>query len=227
LACLLALGTWQVQRLAWKEGLIAGINSRMNGAPLALAEVEKKFAETGDVDYLPVTLTGTVLQNREQYFLTTHEGQSGWNVYSPLQLIDQRIIMLNRGFVPYDLRDPAKRGESQAEGDAAITGLARNPLLKKPSSITPENDPSKNIWYWKDLRSMAANAGVEPERLVPFFVDDWTDRQSGTLPVTRTTIISLPNNHLQYAVTWYGLAAALLGVWAFMTFRRPLAVHPA
>lgn len=226
-ACLLALGTWQVQRLGWKENLIASIDERMKSAPLSLAEIEKQFAETGDVDYRPVSLGGTILVDHEQYFLSTHQGQSGWNVYAPLQLPDQRIVMLNRGFVPYDLRDPAKRGGIQPSGDVQIIGLARNPLSGKPSSIIPENDPAKNTWYWKDLRSMAANAGVAQERLLPFFVDDWTEYAPGSLPVTRTTIVSLPNNHLQYAITWYGLAAALAGVWSFVIFRRQAAVGAA
>jgi surfeit locus 1 family protein len=220
LAILLALGTWQVKRLAWKEGLITSIETRMKSAPLPLAEVEKRFAETGDVDYVPVALTGALAPAGEQYFLSTHEGESGWNIYAPLQLSDQRVVMLNRGFVPYDLRDPAKRPGANPAGVVNVTGLARNALAAKPSSITPENDPAKNVWYWKDLASMAENARVPQDKLLPFFVDDWTEQKSGALPVTRTTIISLPNNHLQYAITWYGLAAALAGIWAVMTFRR-------
>jgi surfeit locus 1 family protein len=220
LAILVALGAWQVKRLAWKEGLIASIESRMKGEPMPLAEVEKRFAETGDVDYVPVALTGTLAPRGEQYFLSTHEGESGWNIYAPLQLSDQRVVMLNRGFVPYDLREPVKRPSTDTTGFISVTGLARNALSAKPSSITPENDPAKNVWYWKDLQSMAGNAGVPQDKLLPFFVDDWTKRKRGALPVTRTTIISLPNNHLQYAITWYGLAAALAGVWAVMTLRR-------
>jgi surfeit locus 1 family protein len=218
LAILMALGTWQVRRLAWKEGLIASIGARMAGAPEPLSAVEEKFRARGDVDYLPVTLAGTVLNEREQFFLSTHDGQSGWNIYAPLQLVDGRALMLNRGFVPYELRDPAKRPGSQPDGIQAITGLARNPLASKPSSMTPDNDSKSNTWYWKDLSGMAANAGVAQDRLLPFFVDDWSERSA--LPVARTTIVSLPNNHLQYAVTWYGLAAALAGVWCVMTFRR-------
>jgi surfeit locus 1 family protein len=220
LAALLALGTWQVKRLAWKEGLIASIEARTKGAPVSLAELEKRFSETGDVDYVPVALSGAVTPGSEQYFLATHDGESGWDIFAPLQLPDQRVVMLNRGFVPYDLRDPAKRPGTDIIGTVNVTGLARNALAAKPSSITPENDPAKNVWYWKDLRAMAQSAGVPPDRLLPFFVDDWTAREGGALPVTRTTIISLPNNHLQYAITWYGLAAALAGVWAVMTFRR-------
>jgi surfeit locus 1 family protein len=220
LAILISLGTWQVRRLAWKEGLIASIETRMAGAPEPLLAVEQKFRSQGDVDYFPVRLAGTVLNEHEQYFLSTHDGQSGWNIYAPLQLEDGRVLMLNRGFVPYELRDPAKRSGSQPEDIQTITGLARNPLAGKPSSITPDNDAKSNTWYWKDLSGMAANADVAPDRLLPFFVDDWSEGKSAALPVTRTTIVSLPNNHLQYAFTWYGLAAALAGVWGALVWRR-------
>jgi surfeit locus 1 family protein len=214
------LGTWQVKRLAWKEGLIAEIEMRMKSPPEPLASIEDRYKTAGDVDYFPVSLSGTVQNAQEQYFLSTYDGQSGWNIYAPLQLADGRIVMLNRGFVPYDLRDPAKRPASRAEGVQSISGLARNPLNGKPSSITPDNDAKSNTWYWKDLSGMAANAQVPADKLLPFFVDDWTQENAGQLPVTRTTIVSLPNNHLQYALTWYGLAAALAGVWGAMVFRR-------
>ena len=220
LAFLMALGTWQVRRLAWKEALVASIDTRMKSAPLPLEEIEAQFKASGDVDYTPVTLTGSVLNEGEQYFLSTFNGQSGWSIYAPLRLADGRFVILNRGFVPYDQRDPAKRPGSQPLGTENITGLARNPLAAKPSSIMPENDTKSNTWYWKDLDGMAVNAGVDKTLLLPFFVDDWSEEPPGTLPVTKTTIVDLPNNHLQYAVTWYGLALALAGVWAVFSLRR-------
>jgi surfeit locus 1 family protein len=213
IAILLTLGTWQMQRLAWKEALLTSIETRMSSAPEPLAAVEDRFRQSGDVDYYPVKLTGTFLNEGEQYFLSTFAGQSGWNIYTPLQLPDRRTVMVNRGFVPYDLRDPTKRPQSIPTGLVDINGLARNALGGKPSSLTPENDPKSNTWYWKDLSGMAKSAGVEANELLPFFVDDWSQNAADALPRTRTTIVSLPNNHLQYAITWYGLAAALAGVW--------------
>lgn len=227
LAILLALGTWQVKRLAWKEALIVSIESRMAAAPEPLEAIEKRFKETGDVDYYPVTLSGTFQNQGEQYFLSTFNGESGWNVYTPLQLADGRVLMFNRGFVPYDLRDPAKRPQSELSDSVQLTGLARNPLTGKPSSITPENDPKSNTWYWKDLSGMAVNAAIARDKLLPFFIDAWPGSQAGTLPVAGTTLVSLPNNHLQYAVTWYGLAAALLGVWGVLVFRKKPSVASA
>ncbi len=210
---LLALGTWQVQRLQWKEALIATISERIHAAPLPLADIEAKLATGADVDYWPVIAQGRFLHRGERHFLATHDGQSGFFVYTPLQLVDGRIVFVNRGFVPYDLKDPAKRQEGQVEGEVSVTGLARDPLAEKPSSIVPDNDPAQNIFFWKDVEAMAASAGLpEGMEVLPFFIDAGTAPNPGGWPVGGVTLIELPNNHLQYAVTWYGLAAALAGV---------------
>lgn len=213
---LLALGTWQVQRLYWKGDLLQTIDRRTHSAPVRLAEVEKRFAASGDVDYMPVTASGTFLHQGERHFFATWEGQSGFDVFTPLHLEDGRFVLINRGFVPYDLKDAAKRPQSQGAGQVTVTGLARNPLPAKPSMMLPDNDPRKNIFYWKDRDAMAASAGLPAGAgLVPFFIDANAAPNPGGLPVGGVTIIDLPNSHLQYAVTWFGLAAALAGVLIF------------
>lgn len=210
---LVGLGTWQVERLQWKEGLLQTIDQRTHEAPAPLATVESQFASTGDVDYVPVTVTGTFLHKGERHFFATWEGVAGFNVYTPMQLDDGRFVLVNRGFVPYDLKDAAKRPQGQVAGSVTITGLARNPLDGKPSMMLPDNDVAKNIFYWKDRDVMAASAGLPAgAKLLPFFIDADKTPNPGGLPVGGVTIIDLPNNHLQYAVTWYGLAAALAGV---------------
>ncbi|TIU37138.1 MAG: SURF1 family protein, partial [Mesorhizobium sp.] len=108
-AILIGLGTWQVQRLHWKEDLLATIDKRTHSAPLPLADVEQQFAASHDVDYTPVTVTGTFLHQGERHFFSTWQGDSGFNVYTPLQLEGGRFVLVNRGFVPYDLKDPARR----------------------------------------------------------------------------------------------------------------------
>ncbi|MER8398492.1 SURF1 family protein [Mesorhizobium sp. M1348] len=218
---LLALGTWQVQRLHWKEGLLQTIDQRTHSAPVPLAEVEKRFAATSDVDYTPATVTGTFLHQGERHFLATWEGQSGFDVFTPLQLDDGRFVLINRGFVPYDFKDPAKRPQGQVTGEVTVTGLARNPLPAKPSMMLPDNDPQKNIFYWKDRDAMASSAGLPAgAALVPIFIDANATANPGGLPVGGVTVIDLPNSHLQYAITWYGLAAALAGV-LISWLRRP------
>ncbi|WP_164747036.1 SURF1 family protein, partial [Mesorhizobium sp. M1A.F.Ca.IN.020.03.1.1] len=142
-AILLGLGTWQVQRLHWKEGLIDTIDKRTHAAPLPLTDVEKEFAATHDVEYTPVTVTGTFLHQGERHFFATWEGDTGFNVYTPLRLDDGRFVLVNRGFVPYDLKDPAKRKQGEVAGTVTVTGLARNPLPEKPSMMLPDNDVAK------------------------------------------------------------------------------------
>ncbi len=218
LAILVALGTWQVNRLQWKEALIARIDARMQAAPVSLGEAEKTFAETGDVDYMPVTLSGRFEHGGEQHFFATHQGASGYYLYTPLRLADGRAVFVNRGFVPYDRKDAATRPEGQVAGEVTITGMARNPLPEKPSSVY-ENDPVKNIYYWKDREAMAKAVGLDPALLLPFFLDAGDAPNPGGWPVGGVTLVSLPNNHLQYAVTWYGLALALAGVWGVWTWQ--------
>lgn len=220
-AVLLALGTWQVQRLVWKEGLIAAIDTRVASQPRPLADIEAMLADTGDVDYWPVTVAGTFHHEGERHFFATHKGQSGYFVYAPLEMDDGRFVFVNRGFVPFDRKEATSRAEGQVEGRQEIAGLARNRLDEKPNSFMPDNDPSINIFYWKDLDVMAQTSGVgAPGDYLPFFIDADATPNPGGLPVGAVTLIELPNSHLQYAITWYGLAAALAGVLGVWLWRR-------
>jgi surfeit locus 1 family protein len=219
LVILLSLGTWQLNRLQWKEHLLAEIAERRHAPPVDIAAIEARAASGQDVDYVPVTLTGTFDHTREQYFFATDDGAVGYFVYTPLVLADGRAVMLNRGFVPDPLKDPAKRAEGQVEGQVTITGLARDRLTEKPSWLVPENEPAKQLYFWKDLDAMAANAGVAKDRLLPFFVDADATPNPGGWPKGGVTQFDLPNNHLSYAFTWYGLAAVLVVV-SVLAFRR-------
>jgi surfeit locus 1 family protein len=219
-AALVALGTWQLHRLHWKEGLLATIDQRIHSAPRPLSEIERIFARTHDVEYLPVTATGTFLHQDERHFLATWQGDAGFDIYTPLKLDDGRYLFVNRGFVPYDRKDPAARAQGQVKGEVTVTGLARDPLSEKPSFIVPENQPAKNMFYWKDLSAMAASAGLPADKVLPFFVDANNAPNPGGLPVGGVTLINLPNNHFQYALTWYGLALVLLVVVAIRLRER-------
>lgn len=220
LALLLSLGTWQVQRLHWKEQLLADMTERRAAAPVALEEIEATAAKGDDIEYRPVTVSGVFANNRERHFFATWHGQTGYYVYTPLQLADGRFLFVNRGFVPFEAKEPEMRKQGQLTGQQTVTGLARAKLAGKPSSIVPDNDLVKNIFYWKDLDVMASSADIPADRLVPFFVDAGDAPNPKGLPIGAVTQFDLPNNHLQYAVTWYGLALALVGVALFAVFRR-------
>ena len=216
---LVALGTWQMQRLAWKEDLLAAIAERRAAPPASLREIESLAASGADVDYRTVRLQGRFLHDRERHFFTTWNGQPGFAVYTPLTLADGRMLFVNRGFVPYERKAAETRAAGQEMGEVTITGLARARLATKPSFILPDNEPAKNIYYWKDLAGMIRDDGLDPDRVLPFFVDADATPNPGGLPIGGITLIDFPNNHLQYALTWYGLAAALLGMTVVFILR--------
>ncbi|MGV3548315.1 SURF1 family protein [Rhizobium sp.] len=219
LVILLSLGTWQLERRQWKEHLLAEIEARRNAPPATLAEVEKRAADGADIDYLPMAVSGTFDHAREQYFFATDDGQVGYYIYTPLRLADGRTLFVNRGFVPDAMKDPATRMAGQGEGPVTVTGLARTKLAEKPSWVVPENEPAKKLYFWKDLDAMAADAGVAGDKLVSLFLDADATPNPGGWPKGGVTQLDLPNNHLNYAFTWYGLAAVLVVV-SVLAFRR-------
>lgn len=218
-AILVSLGTWQVQRLFFKQTLIATISERRAAAPLPLEKIEALKAAGIDVEYRRVSVRGRFDHSRERYFLATLDGQPGFHVYTPMMLEDGRALFVNRGFVPEALRDPVTRKVGQIEGKITIDGFVRQKLKAKPGSMVPDNDLAKNLYFWKDLDSMASSAGLARDRVVGFFVDAAPNRDPTLLPKGGVTIFDLPDNHLQYAITWYGLALAL-SVIAFLASRK-------
>lgn len=223
-ALLIGLGSWQVQRLAWKEGLISTIEERISADPIPLETVLRMLDADEEIEYRPVEFAGRFAHAHEQYFLATHQGVSGWYVYTPLETEAGDWLFVNRGFVPYDRRDPSSRREGQVEGPVSITGLARTAPDAKPSMVVPDNDPAGRTYYWKDLEAMRRTAGLE--RVLPLFVDADHSPNPGGLPIGGVTLIDLPNNHLQYAVTWFGLALALAGVVGFWLFGQRKSAQP-
>ncbi|MBY5707340.1 SURF1 family protein [Rhizobium leguminosarum] len=220
LAILISLGTWQVERLHWKEGLIADIAARQAASPVPLADIEAMAAAGGDIEYRKVTASGRYINNKERHFFATWRGQTGYYIYTPLELADGRFLFVNRGFVPFDNKEPETRMQGQLTDQQTVTGLAREKLPGKPSWVVPDNDVAKNIFYWKDLDVMAESVGLEKASVIPFFVDaDSTPNPAG-LPIGGVTQVDLPNDHLQYAFTWYGLAAVLVVVVAISWFRK-------
>ena len=129
---------------------------------------------------------------------------------------------MNRGFVPQDRTNPATRPDGQIEGTVPVTGLARSAPDGPPNAFTPDNDVAANIYHWKSLPQMTAAAGLDPARVLPLFVDAAREgaHAAPSLPLGGVTRIQFPNSHLQYAVTWYGLALTLLLVGGTFLLRR-------
>ncbi|MCK3775603.1 SURF1 family protein [Ensifer sesbaniae] len=219
-AILVSLGTWQMQRLHWKEGLLTAIQERRSAPPVSIGEIEKMLADGIDIDYRTVTVTGTFDHSKERHFFATYDSRTGYYVFTPLTLDDGRFLFVNRGFVPFEQKDSSTRLAGELPAFVGIHGLARSKLDQKPSSLVPENDLAKNIFYWKDLDTMASSVGLPADKVVPLFVDADATPNPGGLPIGGVTQFDLPNNHLQYALTWYGLAAALVLVSGLYLVRR-------
>jgi surfeit locus 1 family protein len=220
LALLLTLGTWQVHRLHWKETLLADIADRRAMPPVGVEKLGAILASGGPIEYRPVNVTGTFDHAKEQDFFATFNGESGYFIYTPMKLISGEYLFVNRGFVPFDRKEAATRPAGEVGGIVTITGLARERLPAKPSWFVPDNDTAKNIFYWKDLEAMTRRAGLDKSRVLQFFVDANDAPNPGGLPMGGVTQFDFPNNHLQYAVTWYGLAAALAVISTVYWFRN-------
>ena len=152
LALLIGLGVWQLKRLAWKEGLIAEIETRAKGEPIALKDAIAVAREGRDPSYYRVRVDGRFDNAKELYLYSVADERVGWHVITPLTSSDGTVLMVDRGFVPDVLRDPAKRAQGEIEGPVTVTGLARTPEIQ--GAFVPDNEVAANRWFWRDLADM-------------------------------------------------------------------------
>lgn len=226
LAVLVGLGSWQLQRKQWKEGLQAKITERAHSGPSPLARAAELVRGGGDAEYLHVVAKGTFQHDKERYLYAPGPSGQGWHVYTPLEVAPRSIVWVNRGFVSEESRFPWQRSEGQVTGEVEVRGLVRLPL--RPSKFTPDNDVVRNIWYWPDVAAMTASAFKgTPVDLLPLVVDaDASPAPPGGLPRGGVTNLRLPNRHLEYALTWFGIAATLIGVYFAFAAGRLRAARP-
>ena len=217
---LMALGVWQIQRLQWKLDLIATVERQTKQTPVNFAKALQLFESEDSIEYLPIELRGEFLNSGERHYFSTYDGVAGWFIFTPLLVDGNSVVFVNRGFVPDQLKDITARLDGVVSGPTSVRGLIRIPPSSKPNYFTPENEPAGNRYFWRDLESMA-NSAILPEnrRVVQFFVDEFS-RLSNTHPTGGTTRLNFSNNHLQYAVTWFGLAIVLACVYAFFLRSR-------
>jgi len=210
IALLVTLGTWQAQRLQWKLDLIAKVEARLAASSQPLRQV---LAETDTLEealYRKVSLRGRFDHAREIYLFTSKGvGTAGYQVITPLILEDGSTILIDRGFVPEGLRDPATRPEGQVGGKVEVIGLLR--LAVPKSTFTPDPDIAGHTWYHRDPVAMAASIGIS--ETLEVMIDANAAPNPGGYPQGGKTIVTFTNNHLAYAITWYGLAFALLAVY--------------
>ena len=212
----LGLGFWQVQRLHWKEGLIAARAAAVAAPPVVVPD---SAAAAQQMEFRHVTADGVLLNDKEILLGATSEnGANGYWILTPLRQAGGRIIFVNRGFVPAELRDRAKRMVGEPEGPVHIEGLLRLPPEGRPNWFLPDNRPDINYWFWVDLPAMAAADKLA--NVAPFYIDADAAPNPGGWPKGGVTRLELPNNHLQYAITWFSLAVAMLVIYVRSQRRR-------
>jgi len=212
---LLGLGTWQVQRLHWKEGLIAERQAGIRAAPVALPST---IGAAGPLEFHPVRASGQFFNDKELYLnAQSLRGEAGFHIVTPLKLADGAILLVDRGFVPTDRKEPQTRAAGELQGPVTITGLLRLPE-GRPNWFTPDNDPARDLWFYVDVAAMAQAEKLD--RVLPFYIEADASPNPGGQPQGGQSVIDLPNNHLQYALTWYGLAAALVVIYIGFARRR-------
>lgn len=230
LPILLALGNWQLERMAWKEKLIADMASRAKSPEVpigSLLDAGGGFAKPPeDLEYTAVRAEGRYLHDKEQHLYAPDPREGpGVEIITPLQLAGSgSIILVNRGYVPDRFRDRLSRAEGLPEGTVEVIGLLR--AAGRPGSFAPPYDARTGLWFWRDFDGMAGAAGVEGQgQAVRGFLDA-TLAAPGGWPRGGATRFDLPNRHLEYALTWFGLAIALVAifiVYALARWREPQA----
>jgi surfeit locus 1 family protein len=213
LGILVALGTWQLQRKAWKDELIAQLDAKLAASPTDLPARERwQRLDAGADEFRRVAFPAEFLPAEEALVYSSGSALRpdavgpGYWVFAPARLTGGSIVVVNRGFLPEGRQDAKTRGQGQTSGVVDIVGVMRWPEAR--NQFTPPDEPSKNLWFARDPASMAAakNWGS----VAPFYIDQEAPAAPGGLPKVGPLKASLPNNHLQYAVTWYGLAFAIL-----------------
>lgn len=237
LTILISLGNWQWRRMHWKVGLIETIAARVNQPPIVYGAPNSPDGQRArslltrsspqdpfDTAYTRIQISGRFDHDHEMHVYAGGREGAGWHIYTPL-LLDgggrEEAVWINRGFVPDALKAPAARPGSQPEGLVTVTGLLREPVAER--WLVPSNDPAANIWYLPSTCEMQRTA--YPETMPPEGCDrvrHYLDAEEGGegWPRGGTTNLELPNKHFGYALTWWGLAATLIGVYVAFAMQR-------
>jgi surfeit locus 1 family protein len=203
------LGLWQLQRLEWKRALIAQREAAEAAAPVAPPQT---LDDARALQFHPVAADGIFRHDKEIYLNAIGpKGGTGFDVLTPLREAGGRFVFVNRGFVPTELKDPARRAAAQPAGIVRVAGLLRLPPEKKPNWFVPDNRPDRDDWFWIDLRAMGAADSLAD--VAPFYLEADAIPNPGGWPKGGVTPLALPNDHLQYAITWFSLAVAAIVIY--------------
>jgi surfeit locus 1 family protein len=225
-AVLVALGTWQIQRKAWKEGLIAALTERLAAPPAPLpSPAAWPILDQARDEYRRVKFVATFDHGKESLvygaasaFRPDVSGPGYW-IFTPARLANDNFVTVNRGFVPEGRQDATSRADGQIAAPVEIVGVMRWPEGRH--WFSPADDPLHNLWFVRDPLAIADAKEIRP--VAPFYVEQESPVPPGGLPQPGKLAVQLRNVHLQYALTWYGLALVLVVVfvvWAFGSGRE-------
>ncbi|MHC2087745.1 SURF1 family protein [Methylobacterium sp. CM6244] len=221
LAILLSLGIWQLQRKGEKEALIGRIVARSRVEPPAPLPARGDWDVARD-EFKRVRVTGTLLNDQETLVHGLAAGAvpgnalQGFYVLTPLKRDDDgSLVIINRGFVPTELKSPSRRPSGQIAGSTTITGMLRGPETR--TMFVPPPEPAKGEWFHRDIDGIAAARGLT---VMPYLIEADATPNPGGWPKGGQLRVDLPNNHMQYAFTWFGIAACLVGVFGVFAWKR-------
>jgi len=210
---LLALGSWQLDRLQSKRAVIAEMETNLAKPPLRLPV---SIADPNGFMFRRVFVTGRFLHDREMHLsVRVRHGRPGVEVVTPLRREDGSVIMVNRGWVPMDQQKAESRPAGLVAGVVTVKGVLR--LDRPKGGFTPENVPEEGLWFHVDLAEMARFAGED--RVLPVLLEATFAETPGRYPIGKALVINIRNDHLAYAITWYLLALILVVIY-FIYHRR-------
>ncbi len=214
LVLLLGLGTWQVQRMHWKTALVERLESRM-AAPAT--ELPAALDDLDAAEYRRARVAGRFLHDREMYLLGySPRGSAGFYVVTPLMRADAPPVLVNRGWVPPERKDPAGRLAAQSPGRVTVEGIIRKAQV--PGWFTPDNEPDNNLWFTIDPAAMGRAAGLD--RVAPVYLQALAAEAPKGAPLGLPNAVHLRNQHLQYTIIWYALALALVVIYVLYHRQR-------
>ena len=214
LALLCWLGNWQVERLEWKLDLSQKIESRFG---LPAVAIPAMMSDPDEWLYRHMRISGRYLHMREMpLYSIGPNGRPGYDLFTPLLLRDGTYVIINRGWVPEKLKEQVSRPETMIAGSVEITGVLRKSWERQ--RFAPENDLARNLWYYGDLTAMAKEQ--ELSTVFPMFLYADKSPVKGTYPIGGRSRVKLVNNHLDYAMTWYGLAIVLLVIYFIFNVQK-------
>jgi surfeit locus 1 family protein len=215
-AILIGLGFWQLDRKVWKENLIATVTARLHRAPEDLPPRESwSQLLRADNEYARVKFPAEFLPGQEALVYTAGSAfrpdvqGAGYWVFAPARLAGGSIVLVDRGFVPAGRKDPATRAQGAPQGVIDIVGVMRWPEAR--GMFTPADEPQNNVWYLRDSTAIAV--AKKWDTAAPFYIEQEAPVPPGGWPKPGKLVVALPDNHLQYAITWFGLALGLAGVY--------------